>query len=409
MPDKAVFLDRDDTLINDPGYISDPTQVELLPGASKALIDIKKMGYKTVIVSNQSAVARGIVTENTLTHIHARLRELLGRQNAYLDAIYYCPFHPEGSVAKYRKESECRKPNPGMLLKAAQEMDIDLEQSWMVGDSYRDIAAGKKAGCQTILINSSAHPAKKLQDDPEPDHKAVNIVEAVNIIKMANRQLHISVEAAKENKESNKTFQSPPEPDNMVKGHTDVVEKIAHEKHQRDTDIEEALSASQQFQDKKNEDDTDMQTPIQEAADQIDEINDLAQKTIKNTTQQDEAPRVPRKAKTFKPKQNLDNTQNTKSDSKTTIHSASDSDTYQLLQDIHATLKKMQRQALFTEFSLFRLLAWSMQIVATGLLILSLVFLLDVEKDITGVFITMSYAAITQLMVIAFCLISNRK
>src|SRR4030042_2433129 len=115
MSDKAIFLDRDDAVIKYPGYINSPDQVELLDGAAEALIKLKELGYKLVVVSNQSAVARGIVTEKTLGQIHDRLKQLLAEKNAFLDRIYYCPYHPDGIVAKYRKESNDSKPNPGML------------------------------------------------------------------------------------------------------------------------------------------------------------------------------------------------------------------------------------------------------------------------------------------------------
>ena len=153
MSNKAIFLDRDGTLIEDPGYLSRPEQVSLLDGAAEALIELRAMGYKLVIVSNQSAVARGIVTEQDLDEIHERLRQLLTEKGAYLDQIYYCPYHPDGIVPKYRKDSDWRKPNPGMLLAAADEMNIDLSQSWSIGDSSRDVKAGLSAGCKTILIS----------------------------------------------------------------------------------------------------------------------------------------------------------------------------------------------------------------------------------------------------------------
>ncbi len=149
MSDKAIFLDRDDTLIEDPGYINSPEQVKLLDSVAEALIELKALGYKLVVVTNQSAVARGIVTEKVLGEIHKRLEQLLVEKKAFLDGIYYCPYHPDGAVKKYRKESEFRKPNPGMLLKAAEEMDIDLGQSWCVGNSISDMEAGLRAGCKT--------------------------------------------------------------------------------------------------------------------------------------------------------------------------------------------------------------------------------------------------------------------
>jgi len=187
MSNKAVFMDRDDTLIKDPGYINDPDQVQLLAGTSEALIELKQMGYKRVIVTNQSAVARGIVSEQVLKQIHKRLQKLLVHEGAGIEKIYYCPYHPDGVIEKYRKESDNRKPNPGMILAAAREMDIDLNRSWVIGNSYRDIVAGQRAGCKTILINSSIDQTYRKPTDPVPDKQAVNMKEAVNIIKMHDR------------------------------------------------------------------------------------------------------------------------------------------------------------------------------------------------------------------------------
>ena len=187
MPNKAIFLDRDDTLIEDAGYINNPNQVKLLDGAAEALIEFRTMGYKTIVVSNQSGVARGIVTEKVLGDIHNRLKQLLAEKGAYLDKIYYCPYHPEGVVAKYREESDCRKPNPGMLLAAAEEMDIDLNKSWSIGNSNRDIESGLRAGCKTILISRPLHYEQHKPGEPKPDYKAINIKEAVNIVKQYHR------------------------------------------------------------------------------------------------------------------------------------------------------------------------------------------------------------------------------
>ncbi len=189
MSNKAVFLDRDDTLLDDPGYINHPNQVKLLPGVTDSLKLLRKMGYKLIIVTNQSAIARGIVNLDTLEQIHTHLHQLLKRDGASVDAIYFCPYHPQGVIAEYRKDSEMRKPNPGMLLEAAKEHNIDLAQSWMVGDKYDDVAAGQKAGCKTILIKNSAKPVYKKLGDPMPDKEAGSIREAVNIIKMIDNKL----------------------------------------------------------------------------------------------------------------------------------------------------------------------------------------------------------------------------
>ncbi|UCG46167.1 MAG: HAD-IIIA family hydrolase [Phycisphaerales bacterium] len=183
MSDKAIFLDRDDTLIEDPGYINNPDQVKLMDGAAEALIELRNMGYKLVVVTNQSGVARGIVTEQVLAEIHNRLKQLLAEKGAFLDQIYYCPYHPEGVVAKYRRESELRKPNPGMLLAAAEEMDIDLAASWAIGNGARDVEAGLRAGCKTILIEHSHEHRRPRPGEPVPHYRSVNIKEAVNIIK----------------------------------------------------------------------------------------------------------------------------------------------------------------------------------------------------------------------------------
>ena len=187
MSNKAIFLDRDDTLIEDPGFISHPDQVKLLDGVDKSLIELRAMGYKLIVVSNQSGVARGIVSEEVLGEIHDRLKQLLAEKGAPLDRIYYCPYHPDGVIEKYRKESDRRKPNPGMLLAAADEMDIDLTQSWMIGNSSRDVEAGLQAGCKTILTNHPSHYKQHKLGEPNPDYRAVNIKEAVNIIKKHRR------------------------------------------------------------------------------------------------------------------------------------------------------------------------------------------------------------------------------
>lgn len=183
MPNKAIFLDRDDTVIEDPGYINNPHQVKLLEGIPEALIELKALGYRLIIASNQSGVARGIVTEKVLAQIHDRLKQMLTEKGARLDGIYYCPYHPDGVIQKYRKESDLRKPNPGMLLTAARDMDIDLNQSWAIGNSSRDIEAGSRVGCKTILIESPGRQEQPKLGQPKPDYRAVNMKEAVNIIK----------------------------------------------------------------------------------------------------------------------------------------------------------------------------------------------------------------------------------
>ncbi len=152
MSNKAIFIDRDDTLIANSGYLGDPAGIKLIDGVDQAIKAFRAAGYKIVVITNQSGVARGMFTENTLDKIHDEMRRQLSDLDADVDAVYYCPYLPQGKVPEYARASALRKPDPGMLLQAAQEMDIDLSASWMIGDSERDITAGKRAGCKTVLL-----------------------------------------------------------------------------------------------------------------------------------------------------------------------------------------------------------------------------------------------------------------
>ena len=182
MANKAVFLDRDNTLISDPGYISDPSLVTLLPGVELAVKSLMQAGYKIIVVTNQSGVARGMITEETLGKIHAEMSRQLSDKGARLDAIYYCPYHPEGTVEQYACDSELMKPRPGMLLKAADELDIDLAASWMVGDSPRDIGAGMRAGCRTVRLLARHGHVETEDEDIPADFVVRNLVDAAKII-----------------------------------------------------------------------------------------------------------------------------------------------------------------------------------------------------------------------------------
>jgi D-glycero-D-manno-heptose 1,7-bisphosphate phosphatase len=175
----AVFVDRDKTLIEDPGYIKSPEQIRLLPGAAEAVARLRAAGYPVVVVTNQSGIARGYFTEDELTLIHRRLQELLNRHGSGVDAIYYCPYlaGDDAVVERYRRDSDLRKPKPGMLLMAAKEMELDTQSSWMVGDSIRDAEAGKAAGCRTILIGYEGEVASE-----DVDMTAESFAAAADII-----------------------------------------------------------------------------------------------------------------------------------------------------------------------------------------------------------------------------------
>src|SRR6185437_5895296 len=148
----AVFFDRDNTLIVNDGYLGDPSKVMLVEGAAECIARVRSLGYAVVVLSNQSGVARGMFTEDDVHRVNARLDELLADHNpqAVIDRHEFCPFHPEGTVAEYKHESDLRKPRPGMIHQAAEKLALDLSRSWVVGDAPRDIEAGKAAGCKTI-------------------------------------------------------------------------------------------------------------------------------------------------------------------------------------------------------------------------------------------------------------------
>lgn len=156
---KAIFLDRDGTINKYVGYLRTPEQFELLEGAGEAIRKINLSGYLAIVVTNQPVIARGEVTVGGLQIIHNKMETLLGKCGAYLDGIYYCPHHPdkgfEGEVKELKIDCECRKPKAGLLLQAAKDFNIDLSQSWMIGDSENDVLAGRNAGCKTALIGES--------------------------------------------------------------------------------------------------------------------------------------------------------------------------------------------------------------------------------------------------------------
>lgn len=159
---RAVFLDRDNTLIDDPGYLKDPAHVKLLDGAAEATARLRRAGFAVVVVTNQSGVARGLMAESDVTAVHARMKELLSAGGGGIDGVYYCPYldGPEAVREEYRRDSELRKPRPGMLELAARELGLDLSRSWMVGDSSRDVEAGRAAGCRTIFIGPGGQAAR---------------------------------------------------------------------------------------------------------------------------------------------------------------------------------------------------------------------------------------------------------
>ena len=155
---KAIFLDRDGTINKYVGFLRNIDEFELIDGVAEAIKKINASGYLAVVVTNQPVIARGEVTYAELENIHNKMETLLGKEGAYLDGLYFCPHHPhkgyEGEIPELKFDCDCRKPKPGLLLKAAEELNIDLNQSFMIGDGENDVNAGKATGCKTVLIGN---------------------------------------------------------------------------------------------------------------------------------------------------------------------------------------------------------------------------------------------------------------
>ena len=152
---KAIFLDRDGTLNPDPGYISNPDDFTLFPKIGSALKQLKDKGYLLILITNQSGIARGLITPEQLDSIHEKLQLLLKQDNAQLDAIYYCPHHPDFPDKHGVSICNCRKPAPGMILKAAKDMNIDIKNSFMIGDKASDINIALNSGVTPIFIGQT--------------------------------------------------------------------------------------------------------------------------------------------------------------------------------------------------------------------------------------------------------------
>ena len=179
---KAVFLDKDGTLINDIPYNVNPKLITLAGNAITGLKRLQLQGYKLIIVSNQSGVARGLFNEAALIGVREKIEALLNKDDIHLDGFYYCPHHPDGIITGYSFDCDCRKPKPGMLLRAATELDIDLEVSWMIGDILNDVEAGNRSGAGSILIDNGNETEWIKGEFREPAYKATNINDAADFI-----------------------------------------------------------------------------------------------------------------------------------------------------------------------------------------------------------------------------------
>jgi D-glycero-D-manno-heptose 1,7-bisphosphate phosphatase len=180
----AIFLDKDGTLLKDVPWNVDPLHMRLAPGAFEALEVFASLGMPLFIISNQSGVALGKFPASALSDVEARLHELANIAGAKLDGIYWCPHHPQGAVADYTRVCGCRKPAPGMLLRAADEHGIDLSRSWFIGDILDDIEAGHRAGCRAVLIDNGNETEWLQGEGREPDLVVKDLHEAARAIAM---------------------------------------------------------------------------------------------------------------------------------------------------------------------------------------------------------------------------------
>jgi len=173
MGNRAVFLDRDGTIAYDVHYCSRPDEFELLPTVPEAIKLLNANEFKVVVITNQSGIARGYFTEETLAQIHQKMAVELGKQGASVDAVYYCPHHPD-------ENCQCRKPGTALFNQAAKELSIDLGHSYVIGDTQMDVDSGKALGCKTIAVTTGPEGENGISDSP--DYTANSLLEAVRWI-----------------------------------------------------------------------------------------------------------------------------------------------------------------------------------------------------------------------------------
>jgi len=178
---RSVFLDRDGTLVHAVHFPSRPEQLRLYDGIGPELHALQKAGFRLVMITNQSGIAHGYFTEADLQRMHEYLASQLAQFDVRIDGVYYCPHHPEGVIPEFAIPCGCRKPQPGMLLQAAADLDIDLRRSWFVGDILDDVEAGNRVGCRTVLVDLGE---EQPSDQPLrcPDFVAQDTVHALRII-----------------------------------------------------------------------------------------------------------------------------------------------------------------------------------------------------------------------------------
>jgi D-glycero-D-manno-heptose 1,7-bisphosphate phosphatase len=183
---RGLFLDRDGTIVEHVDWLTRPSQLRLMPGAPEAIVRAAAAGFAVVVITNQPVVAHGLADERDVRQVHLALSAMLGAEGARIDAYYFCPHHPAGSVEPYRTLCACRKPQPGMIVHAARDLGLDLGDSVMVGDRLTDVAAGLGAGCKTVLLDSgigtsrASHGLSSTDRPPAADHVCSDLIRAVD-------------------------------------------------------------------------------------------------------------------------------------------------------------------------------------------------------------------------------------
>jgi D-glycero-D-manno-heptose 1,7-bisphosphate phosphatase len=184
---KAIFIDRDGTLIEERHHLVSSDQLHVFPQSIEALQLINQSGVLAILVTNQSVIARGLLTESGLAEIHRSLETSLAAKGVYLDGIYYCPHHPEAGTSSYTTDCACRKPAPGMLIRAARDFHLDLDSCVYIGDTLTDVEAGHRAGAVSVLVRTGygseveagLTKAERLSPQRYPDYIASDILQAV--------------------------------------------------------------------------------------------------------------------------------------------------------------------------------------------------------------------------------------
>ncbi len=182
MRSRAIFLDKDGTLIEDVPYNVKPQEIRLMPGAADGVQLLHRLGYRLVVISNQAGVARGYFAERELVKVAVRLQELLAEFGVPLGGFYYCPHDPAGSVHEYAVACACRKPSPGLIWRAAYELNIDIAGSWFIGDILDDIEAGHRSGCLTAFVDNGNETEWRISNERLPDIVAADLAQAAQFI-----------------------------------------------------------------------------------------------------------------------------------------------------------------------------------------------------------------------------------